>query len=108
MNNNLNLNFLNNVRLVISGGISIIVLTLIGYAVYVQYNDDTPVKPAALQGTFFGTVTQFKDNNISFTGVDIENFIKNIRSMSSTKVIVCGTNDVCPVGDSRRENPFAP
>lgn len=110
MNNKLNLEFLNNVKLVISGGVTIIFLTLAGYVIYTQFNEDSVGSVSNLKGNFFNMVSKFKDDNIYFSNIN-EIINTEIKNMASTKVPVCPENsksqEICPIGTGKRPNPFA-
>lgn len=97
----LNLDFLNNIKLVISGGVLIIILTLTGYVVYNQVNSDNTISGNNLQGDFFTMVKRFKDENIHFVNVS-ESINAAIQNMSPTNITVS------PIGGGERPNPFAP
>lgn len=109
----INFDFLNNVKLVISGGTLIILLMLTGYVVYTQVNDDSVVAGSGLQGEFFNMISQFKTDNIHF-----ENANQTIKDatddMNSTKNLICPADssdpkgERCPLGAGERSDPFAP
>lgn len=109
----INFDFLNDVKLVISGGTLIIFLTLTGYIVYTQVNNEDALGGATLDGQFFTLISKFKTENIRFENVN-QTLKETTDDMNSTKNLVCPADskspigETCPVGEGERSDPFAP
>ncbi len=109
----INFDFLNNVKLVISGGTLIILLTLTGYIVYTQVNDEVVLGGSTLQGEFFNMISKFNTENIRFENAN-QILREATEDMSSTKNFICPIDaddpkgERCPLGAGERSDPFAP
>lgn len=101
LNNKFNLNFLNNIKLVITGGVLIIIMTLAGYILYIQFGaNDIAVAPK-LDGEFFTIVSSFKSESLDFSVLG-QNIEKTLSKLNSVR------NDIPSIGSGQRENPFSP
>jgi hypothetical protein len=109
----INFDFLNDVKLVISGGTLVILLTLTGYIVYTQINDEAVSGGSTLQGEFFNMISKFNTENIRFENAN-QALREATEDMNSTKNFICPIDssdpkgERCPLGAGERSDPFAP